>query len=199
MRRILLNIALVASAVRAAVTEAASHTTSPTSTSVFFATPPASLSVPADFTAQPFFQTDFLKAFFPGFGPSQTSVEPQPLVTDPVVREPFKRVEIVLNLNPRERPYSLWTSPTLKPSPQPTSTTPSSSLPPYSIPPSHPYLLPPKTFPHQPHSHSAHRPFNKSARSSAQRPSTAPVTNAPPVSSWQRTSHWPHLGRHRPC
>lgn len=55
------------------------------STSVFFATPPASLSVPADFTAQPFFVTDLLKAFYSGFGPSQTSVEPQPLITDPVV------------------------------------------------------------------------------------------------------------------
>ena len=58
---------------------------SSTTTTAFFATPPASLGVPADFTAGPFFATDFLKAFFPGFGPSQTSVEPQPLITDPVV------------------------------------------------------------------------------------------------------------------
>ena len=85
MRRILFRVALVASTrtVHAAVTAAASHTAS---ASVFSATPPASLSVPADFTAKPFFQTDFLKSFFSGFGPSQTSVEPQPLITDPVVR-----------------------------------------------------------------------------------------------------------------
>lgn len=60
-------------------------TTSSTTTTAFFATPPASLGVPADFTAGPFFATDFLKVFFPGFGPTQTSVEPQPLITDPVV------------------------------------------------------------------------------------------------------------------
>lgn len=59
--------------------------TSTSTTTAFFATPPASLGVPADFTAGPFFATDFLKAFFPGFGPTQTSVEPQPLITDPVV------------------------------------------------------------------------------------------------------------------
>ncbi|KAF8521774.1 Metallo-dependent phosphatase [Hysterangium stoloniferum] len=63
--------------------------TQASTTSAFFATPPASLSVPADFTGQPFFQTDFLKAFFPGFGPSQTSVEPQPLITDPVGKNVF--------------------------------------------------------------------------------------------------------------
>lgn len=57
----------------------------PTSTSVFFATPPASLNVPADFTAGILFSTDFLKDFFPGFGPTQTSLEPQPKITDPVV------------------------------------------------------------------------------------------------------------------
>ena len=51
----------------------------------FFATPPASLGVPADFTAGPFFATDFLRAFFPGFGPTQISVEPQPLITNVVV------------------------------------------------------------------------------------------------------------------
>lgn len=56
-----------------------------TSSSVFFATPPASLSVPADFTAGVLFSTDFLKEFYPGFGPTQTSVEPQPKITDPVV------------------------------------------------------------------------------------------------------------------
>ncbi|KIJ51843.1 hypothetical protein M422DRAFT_157627 [Sphaerobolus stellatus SS14] len=61
---------------------------SPTS-SAFFATPPASLNVPADFTAQGLFATDFLKAFFPGFGPSQTSVEPQPIITDPVGKTAF--------------------------------------------------------------------------------------------------------------
>ena len=55
------------------------------STTPFFAAPPASLGVPADLTAGPYFATDFLQAFFPGFGPSQTSVEPQPLITDPVV------------------------------------------------------------------------------------------------------------------
>jgi sphingomyelin phosphodiesterase len=55
------------------------------STTAFFATPPASLGVPHDFTAGPFFATDFLRAFFPGFGPTQTSVEPQPLITDAVV------------------------------------------------------------------------------------------------------------------
>lgn len=60
-------------------------TSSSSSTTAFFATPPASLGVPADFTAGPFFATDFLRAFFPGFGPTQTSVEPQPLVTDVVV------------------------------------------------------------------------------------------------------------------
>ncbi|KAF8589284.1 hypothetical protein K439DRAFT_1525920 [Ramaria rubella] len=54
------------------------------SSSVFFATPPAFLNAPADFTAQPFFQTDFLHNFFPGFEPTQTSVEPQPMITDPV-------------------------------------------------------------------------------------------------------------------
>ena len=58
---------------------------SSSSTTAFFATPPASLGVPADFTASPFFATDFLRAFFPGFGPTQTSVEPQPLITDVVV------------------------------------------------------------------------------------------------------------------
>ena len=58
---------------------------SSSSTTAFFATPPASLGVPADFTAGPFFATDFLRAFFPGFGPTQTSVEPQPLITDVVV------------------------------------------------------------------------------------------------------------------
>ena len=94
---IILSVALVAFAVcqtRAAVTASiadnhkSSKTATPTSTStsVFFATPPASLSVPADFTAGPFFATDLLKAFYPGFGPSQTSVEPQPIITDPVVR-----------------------------------------------------------------------------------------------------------------
>ena len=60
-------------------------TSAATTSTAFFATPPASLSVPADFTAGPFFVTDFLNAFFPGFGPTQTSVEPQPLITDPVV------------------------------------------------------------------------------------------------------------------
>jgi len=69
----------------ASLDASAKPTASPT-TSAFFATPPASLSVPADFTAPGFFQTDFLKAFFPGFGPSQTSVEPQPMITDPVVQ-----------------------------------------------------------------------------------------------------------------
>ena len=58
---------------------------SSSSTTAFFATPPASLGVPADFTAGPFFVTDFFRAFFPGFGPTQTSVEPQPLITDVVV------------------------------------------------------------------------------------------------------------------
>ena len=58
---------------------------STSTTTAFFATPPASLGVPADFTAGPFFATDFLRAFRTGFGPSQTSVEPQPLITDPVV------------------------------------------------------------------------------------------------------------------
>ncbi|KAF8514400.1 hypothetical protein JB92DRAFT_3115677 [Gautieria morchelliformis] len=48
------------------------------------ATPLASLDVPADFTAQPFFVTDLLNVFYSGFGPSQTSVEPQPVMTDPV-------------------------------------------------------------------------------------------------------------------
>ena len=58
---------------------------SSSTTTAFSATPPASLGVPADFTAGPFFATDFLRAFFPGFGPTQTSAEPQPLITDVVV------------------------------------------------------------------------------------------------------------------
>ncbi|KAF8497004.1 hypothetical protein JB92DRAFT_3125839 [Gautieria morchelliformis] len=48
------------------------------------ATPPASLDIPADFTAQPFFMTDLLNMFYSGFGPFQTSIEPQPVITDPV-------------------------------------------------------------------------------------------------------------------
>lgn len=77
----------VASSATTSSVDASSATTSATLTSTipFFATPPASLGVPADFTAGPFFATDFLQAFFPGFGPTQTSVEPQPLITDPVV------------------------------------------------------------------------------------------------------------------
>ncbi|KAF8961980.1 Metallo-dependent phosphatase-like protein [Flammula alnicola] len=51
---------------------AASRSAASTSTAAFFATPPASLG-----------------AFFPGFGPSQTSVEPQPLITDPVSKTVF--------------------------------------------------------------------------------------------------------------
>ena len=53
-------------------------------TTEFFATPPASLG---DFTAAPFFATDFLKAFSPGFEATQTSVEPQLLITDPIVSD----------------------------------------------------------------------------------------------------------------
>ncbi|KDR69557.1 hypothetical protein GALMADRAFT_104017 [Galerina marginata CBS 339.88] len=64
-------------------------TSTSTSTTAFFATPPASLSVPADFTAGPFFATDFLHAFFKGLGPTQTSLEPQPFITDPVSRTVF--------------------------------------------------------------------------------------------------------------
>lgn len=65
-----------------------SHSTS--SSAVFSgSTPPASLSVPAAVTAGQFMSTDFLKAYFPGFGPTQTSVEPQPVITDPVTHEIF--------------------------------------------------------------------------------------------------------------
>jgi sphingomyelin phosphodiesterase len=42
-------------------------TPSSASTTPFFAAPPASLGVPADLTAGPYFATDFLQAFFPGF------------------------------------------------------------------------------------------------------------------------------------
>lgn len=76
---------VTASTVSASSASASPPATSSTTTTAFFATPPASLSVPADFTAGPFFATDFLQRFFPGFGPTQTSVEPQPLITDPVV------------------------------------------------------------------------------------------------------------------
>ena len=74
---------------------------SSSSTTAFFATPPASLGVPADFTASPFFATDFLRAFFPGFGPTQTSVEPQPLITDVVVSDFEKKCQFkaMLNMN----------------------------------------------------------------------------------------------------
>lgn len=71
--------------VYAASGSAIQTTQAPTATSALFATPPASLNVPADFTAGFLFSTDFLKEFFSGFGPSQTSVEPQPKITDPVV------------------------------------------------------------------------------------------------------------------
>jgi hypothetical protein len=70
---------------------------SSSSTTAFFATPPASLGVPADFTAGPFFATDFLRAFFPGFGPTQTSVEPQPLITDVVVSDDINQFGAMLN------------------------------------------------------------------------------------------------------
>ena len=69
-----------------------SSTVEPTrasSTSVLFATPLASLRVDvlAGFTAQSFFfVTDLLKSFYSGFGLSETSVEPQLVITDPVVR-----------------------------------------------------------------------------------------------------------------
>ena len=64
-----------------------SASSSASSITAFFATPPASLDVPADFIAAPFFATDFLKAFFPGLEATQTSVEPQPLITDPLVSD----------------------------------------------------------------------------------------------------------------
>ncbi|KAF8589774.1 hypothetical protein K439DRAFT_1612572 [Ramaria rubella] len=90
------------------------HKPSPTvaaSSSVFFATPPASLKAPADFTAQPFFLTDFLHEFFPGFGPTQTSVEPQPLITDPVGHTVFP-----LDLtNPKAIPTSNLKDPVVLP------------------------------------------------------------------------------------
>jgi hypothetical protein len=97
-------------------------TTRTSSSSVFFATPPASLGVPADFTAQPFFVTDLLKSFYPGFGPTQTSVEPQPVITDPVVRiSSDVYLDVELNLSYRRRPSSLSISQTPKQFPQPTS------------------------------------------------------------------------------
>ncbi|GJJ11789.1 hypothetical protein Clacol_006027 [Clathrus columnatus] len=73
------------------------HSTKPSSTSssrtssvsTHFSTPPASLNVPASFSAGPHFSTDFLKEFYPGFGPTQTSVEPQPIITDPVSHSVF--------------------------------------------------------------------------------------------------------------
>lgn len=69
-------------------TSSHSSTSHSSSTSAPFATPPASLSVPAAVTAGLFFSTQFLKEFYPGFGPTQTSVEPQPVITDIVV-SPF--------------------------------------------------------------------------------------------------------------
>lgn len=80
----------------------ASHKTSSshtTSSAVFVgSTPPASLSVPAAVTAGQFMSTDFLKKYYPGFGPTQTSVEPQPVITDPVVSRGFLYIlDIVSN------------------------------------------------------------------------------------------------------
>ncbi|KAF8589271.1 Metallo-dependent phosphatase [Ramaria rubella] len=72
-------------------TESKSKSTSTPSPSPapFFAAPPAALSAPADFTLPHLFQTDFLHAFYPGLGPTQTTAEPQPLITDPVAHTVF--------------------------------------------------------------------------------------------------------------
>ncbi|KAF8528594.1 Metallo-dependent phosphatase-like protein [Gautieria morchelliformis] len=111
----LVTFAAVSAARAAATAESnVASTKGPTrtsSSSVFFATPPASLDVPADFTAQPFFVTDFLNVFYSGFGPSQTSVEPQPVITDPVGNTVFP-----LNLtNPKTIPTANVIDPVVLP------------------------------------------------------------------------------------
>jgi hypothetical protein len=45
---------------------------------------PPGLTNPATVTPDPFFPAEPFSIFYDGFGPSQTVVQPQPIITDPV-------------------------------------------------------------------------------------------------------------------